>query len=66
MKNDSRVAVLGYREGCGTQTGVLVKCQRWVAGKMTGGVIELDLAWLRPAGEYWYNNTCPFDDDIPF
>lgn len=51
-----------------SQTGVVVKVQRWDVDKqvMYGGTVELDKAWLRTTGNYWHESGCPFDDDIPF
>lgn len=49
-----------------SQSGVLVTVQRWDGEKMYGKMVQLDIAWLRTTGDYWYEASCPFDDDIPF
>lgn len=69
METNTRVAVLSFRESF-SQTGTLVKIQRWKGdaktGQMFGKTAELDLAWLTTTGDYWLASECPFDDDIPF
>ncbi len=66
LKKYQEVAVLSYREDCPSQTGVLVKVQKWDGSKMVGKTAELDLAWLLPTAHKWTDTEAPFDDDIPF
>ena len=65
----TQVACIGVDDSEGhhvSQSGVLVKVQRWRASGMYGKIVQLDIAWLRTTGDYWNTSDCPYDDDIPF